>query len=169
MTVSARFVQIALVASLLMSLAAHSQTEGKAFVPDEVFAGRTEGKGEMQLFLGKTRPFTVESLGSTQADGRFRLEQNVRFEGEPVQSRSWVMRQTTPGDYSATLTEASGPVVGRTDGSRLTLRYPLKVWGLVMHQTLDLAKDGRSVMNYGSIRFLGIPIGHLRETIQLTH
>jgi hypothetical protein len=164
-----RFEQIVLIASLLMSLAAHSQTEGKAFEPNEVFAGRSESKGEMQLFLGKTRPFTVESLGSTQANGRFRLEQNVQFEGEPAQPRSWMMWQTTPGHYSATLTEASGLVVGHTDGSRLILRYPLKGWGLVMHQTLDLTNDGKTVLNYGSIRFLGIPIGQLRETIQLMH
>lgn len=85
-----RFEQIVLVALLLISLAAHSQTEGKAFVPDKVFAGRSEGKGEMQLFLGKTRPFTVERLESTQSDGRFRLEQNVQFERESVQSRSWM-------------------------------------------------------------------------------
>lgn len=164
-----RFEQIVLIASLLMPLTAHSQTEGKAFVPNEVFAGRSDGKGEMQLFLGKTRPFTVESVGSTQTDGRFRLEQNVQFEGEPVQSRSWMMWQTTPGHYSATLTEASGLVVGHTDGSRLTLQYPLNGWGLVMHQILDLTNDGKTVLNYGSIRFLGIPIGQLRETIQLTH
>jgi hypothetical protein len=163
------FEQIVLLASLLMSLTAHSQTEGKVFVPDKVFAGRSEGKGEMQLFLGKTRPFTVESLGSTQADGRFRLEQNVQFEGEPVQSRSWIIWQTAPGHYSATLTEASGLVVGHTDGSRLTLRYPLKGRGLVMHQILDLTYDGKTVLNYGSIRFLGITIGQLRETIQLMH
>ncbi|RFC35949.1 MAG: Protein of unknown function (DUF3833) [Candidatus Nitrotoga sp. SPKER] len=163
------FQQIVLVTSLLMSLAAHSQSEEKAFVPDEVFAGRSEGKGEMQLFLGKNRPFTVESLGATQADGRFKLEQNVQFEGEPVQSRSWMIWQTTPGHYTATLTEASGLVVGHTEGSRLTLRYPLNNWGLVMHQILDLTHDGKTVLNYGSIRFLGIPIGQLRETIQLTH
>ena len=163
------FEQIVLVTSLLMSLTAHSQTTEKSFVPDKVFAGRSEGKGEMQLFLGKTRPFTVKSFGSTQADGRFRLEQNVQFEGEPVQSRSWMMWQTTPGHYSATLTEASGLVVGRTDGNRLTLRYPLKGWGLVMHQILDLTNDGQTVLNYGSIRFLGIPIGQVRETIQLMH
>lgn len=169
MKVTKRFARTALLATLLLPLAAHSQTVGKAFVPEEVFAGRSEGKGEMRLALGKKRPFTVESLGTTQRNGRLRLEQNVRFEGEAIQSRSWVMWQTRPGHYSATLTEAAGPVVGRTEGSRLTLRYPLKRWGLVMHQTLDLAKDGRTVVNRGSIRFLGIPIGQLRETIQLMH
>ena len=77
------------------------------------------------------------------------------------------MWQTSPGRYSATLTEAAGPVVGRVKGSRLTLRYPLKRWGLVMHQTLDLATDQKTLLNSGSIRFLGIPVGRLRETIYL--
>ncbi|MEO7974228.1 MAG: DUF3833 family protein [Thermoanaerobaculia bacterium] len=153
--------------TLLIPFAAQSLAAGKAFVPVDVFAGRSEGKGEMRLLLGKKRAFTVESLGIPQTDGRLRLEQSVRFEGKPVQSRTWVMWQTEPGHYSATLTGAAGPVVGRTEGSRLTLRYPLKRWGLVMHQTLDLSGDGRTLANCGSIRFLGIPVGKLRETIQL--
>ena len=169
MTVSKLLVKTALLATLLMLLATHSQAVAKAFVPEEVFAGRSEGKGEMRLFLGSTRAFTVGSLGTTQADGRLRLDQIMRFEGKPVQSRSWLMWQTEPGHYSATLTGAAGPVVGRTEGSRLTLRYPLKRWGLVMYQTLDLSKDGRTIENYGSIRFLGIPVGQLRETIRLMH
>ena len=169
MTVSKRFVRTALLNTLLVASAAHSQMERKAFIPEEVFAGRSEGQGEMQFVLGKKRSFTVESLGTMQADGHLRLEQNVRFEGKAVQSRSWVMWQIKPGNYSATLTEAAGPVIVRTEGSRLTLRYPLTRWGLVMHQTLDLAKDGRTVANSGIIRFLGIPVGQLRETIRLKH
>ncbi len=120
------------------------------------------------MLLGQARPFRVESLGTRQANGSLRLQQIVRFEGKPPKSRSWVMRPTSvPGHYSATLTGAAGPVVGRTEGSRLTLHYPLKRWGLVMHQTLDLAADGQTVRNHGSIRFLGMQIGELRETIQL--
>ncbi len=75
--------------------------------------------------------------------------------------------QTMPGHYTATLTDAAGPVVGRSEGNRLTLRYPLKKWGLVMHQTLDLGSDGRTVNNHGSIRLMGIQIGELEETIRL--
>ena len=167
MTVSKRFVQTAVLASMLMTQLAHSQSVTKAFVPEEVFAGRSEGKGEMRLVLSRKRPFTVASRGTMQGDGRFRLEQDVQFEGEAVQTRSWVMWQTSPGHYSATLTDATGLAVGRTEGSRLTLRYPLNRWGLVMHQTLDLAKDERTVVNSGSIRLLGIPIGTVQETIRL--
>ena len=62
MTVSKRFVRTALLTTLLVASAAHSQMERKAFVPEEVFAGRSEGQGEMQLVFGKRRSFTVESL-----------------------------------------------------------------------------------------------------------
>ena len=163
------FLQTALVLSMLAASAAHCQPMTGGFVPELVFAGRSEGKGELRLVLSKKRPFTVESLGTTQADGRLRLEQHVRFEGKADQSRTWVMWQTSAGHYSATLTDAAGLVVGRTQGSRMTLRYPLNRWGLVMHQTLHLAQDRQTIANAGSIRFLGIPIGKLRETIQIKH
>lgn len=162
-----RVVQAVFMAIAAMSQTVCGQTTNQAFVPERVFAGHSQGKGELRLLLGKPRPFTVESLGTAQADGRFRLEQKVRFQGKAVQSRAWVMQQTSPGYYSATLTEAAGPAAGHTQGSRLTLRYPLKRWGLVMHQTLDLAKDGRTVANYGSIRLFGVEVGELRETIYL--
>ncbi len=51
----------------------------------------------------------------------------------------------------------------------MTVRYPLKRSGLVMHQTLDLADDRRTIANHGRIKLLGIPIGRLQETIQLGH
>ncbi len=164
-----RVLRTAFLAIAMMSQSVSGQSTNEAFVPERVFAGHSQGKGELRLLLGKPRPFTVESLGSPQADGRFRLEQKVRFQGKAVQSRAWVMQQTRPGYYSATLSEAAGPATARAEGSRLTLRYPLKRWGLVMHQTLDLAKDGRTVANYGSIRLFGIEVGELRETIYLMH
>lgn len=155
-----------LLAALSMSPVVHSQAMENVFVPEKVFAGRSQGKGHLRL-PGRTRALTVQSLGVVQADGRFRLQQDVKFEGRPAQSRVWLMWQTAPGKYAATLTGAAGPVVGGIQGNRLTLRYPLTRWGLVMHQTLDLNRDGRSVENYGDIRFMGMRVGWLRETIQL--
>ena len=164
-----RFFLPVLMLSMLASSGAQCQPATAAFVPELVFAGGSEGKGELWLMLVKKRPFTVESLGTRQANGYLRLTQRVRFEGKAEHSRTWVMWQTSPGYYSATLTDAAGPVFGRTQGSRMTLRYPLNRWGLVMHQTLDLAADRHTIANTGSIRFLGIPIGKLRETIQLKY
>jgi len=158
---------LALFAALSVSRTAYSEPAGDTFVPEVVFAGRSNGIGELRILRGKARPFSVESVGTLRADGTLRLEQTMRFEGQPMESRFWVMRTTGPGRYSATLSDAAGPAVGRVKGRRLTLKYPLRRWGLVMHQTLDLNEDGRSIANLGSIRFFGIRIGELRETIYL--
>lgn len=53
---------------------------GKRIYARRCLCGRSEGKGEMRLYLSSMRAFTVESLGSEQSDGRLRLEQKVKFE-----------------------------------------------------------------------------------------
>jgi hypothetical protein len=148
-------------------LAPHSSALGADFDPEEVFAGNSSGKGTLKLFLGEPRPFTVESIGALRADGAFELDQTIRFQGRPAESRTWVMHRIGPDTYSATLTDAAGPVEISTEGSRMIVRYPLKRWGLVMHQTLDLADDRRTIANHGRIKLLGIPVGWLQETILL--
>ena len=151
----------------LVFAAAESRALASDFVPEEVFAGRSVGNGTLEIVFRKPRPFTVESVGVMRGNGAFVLDQRVQFEGQPAESRSWIMRRTGPETYEATLTDAAGPVVARIRGRRLTLRYRLSRWGLVMHQTLDLAEDGRTVRNHGRLKLLGVPFGELHETIQL--
>lgn len=169
MTVNHSLLRTVVLASLLLPQAASSKTQTalKSFVPEVVFVGHSEGKGDLRLVLGRRRTFTVKSLGTIQGDGRLRLQQTVRFEGKEPHTRTFVLWQTSPGHYSATLTEAAGPVIGSTEGNRLRLHYRMNRWGLRMQQTLELADDERTVLNTGRIRFLGIPIGTLRETILL--
>lgn len=162
------FWSVALFSLLLAPPAAGSSQVGAVtFVPELVFGGSSQGIGHLKLGFGKARPFTVRSRGTRQADGGLKLDQVVRFDGEPPLYRSWLMWSTSAGNYSATLTDAAGPVVGRAVGSRFTLQYPLNHWGLVMHQTLDLAPDGKTIANLASIRWLGLQIGQLTETITL--
>ena len=140
---------------------------GGDFVPEVVFAGRLHGEGTLRLGLGRARAFQVDSIGTMQADGGLRVDQRVRFADGTAQSRHWVLRRARPGAYLATLSDARGPVAIRIKGRRLLLDYRLKPPGASMHQVLELAADGRSIANIGSIRFLGIPIGRLDETIRL--
>jgi len=134
------------------------------FTPNAGFAGESEGNGSLQLLLGKPRPFHVQSRGSEQADGTFRLEQTISFEGEPARERVWVISTVSPNRYSASLSDAAGPVTGTTSGPHLSLRYRVK-GPLVMHQELELMPDGKTIDNVGTITLLGIAVGHLRETI----
>lgn len=158
-----------LATTLLAAVLLLSTTRAAAleFVPEQVFDGRSSGRGVLDLAFAAPRRFEVASTGAARTDGGFDLQQVIRFEGQPARTRTWSMRRTGPGSYSAALTDAAGPVDARVDGPRMLLRYRLTRWGLVMHQTLDLADDGRSIANTGRIRFLGIPVGRLDETIRL--
>lgn len=149
---------------LLLAIAPFSvHAASKNFTPQTGFGGASEGNGSLTLLFGKKRSFHVESHGRALDDGRFRLDQTVQFEGKPPTHRHWLLTTVAPGKYTGTLSDAAGRITGHTVGARLVLRYRL-TGPLVMHQTLDLRPDG-SIDNVGRITLLGIPVGHLQETI----
>lgn len=162
-----RLALIAAVTLFVCPAALSVEYGGGDFIPEVVFAGRLHGEGTLRLGLSRARAFQVDSIGALQADGGLRVDQRVRFADGIAQSRHWVLRRARPGAYSATLSDARGPVTVRIEGRRLILDYRLKRLGATMHQVLELAADGRSIANVGSIRFVGIPIGRLDETIRL--
>ena len=135
------------------------------FTPHNGFAGHSQGNGTLRLFFGRQRPFHVDSRGYDQADGSFRLDQTVTFEGKPSRERFWRIERIGKERYTATLSDAAGPVSGSTVGRRLLLRYRIKGL-LVMQQTLVLMPDGKHIDNVGRVTLFGIPIGRLRETIE---
>ena len=135
-----------------------------AFTPQNGFAGESEGNGTLKFFFGKPRPFHVESHGSAQSDGTFRLEQTVTFEGKPPENRVWILTAVSPDHYSATLSDAAGAVTGSTSGAHLSSQY--RVNGpFFVYQELQLMPDGKTIDNVGFITLLGIAVGHLHETI----
>lgn len=136
----------------------------REFTPSQGFAGESAGNGTMEFLLGKPRVFHVQSHGIELKDGTFRLEQKVTFQGKPPEDRVWMLRTISPGHYAGTLSDAVGSVTGSTSGSHLSLEYRIK-GPLVMHQQLQLMLDGKTIDNVGVITLLGIPIGHLHETI----
>lgn len=133
--------------------------------PASLFAGRSTGRGELDLIFRRAQPYIVHNVGRNAPDGVFLLDQDVRFEGAPPRMRSWRIRATGEGQYVFELTDATGPGEARVDDGRLMLRYPMR-YGLRVRQVLVPSADGRSIANTGSIRWLGlIPVGVLRETI----
>ncbi len=134
------------------------------FTPQNGFGGESAGNGSLKLIFGEARRFHVESRGIQQTDGTFRLEQIVTFQGEPSKSRVWHLTTTSPHHYSATLSDAAGPVTGTSNGAHLGLQYRVK-GPLVMHQELELMQDGRTIDNIGTLTLLGVPVGHMHETI----
>lgn len=144
--------------------AASAMSAPNELTPQQLFDGRSEGNGSLKILLGKPQPFHVESRGLAQQDGSFRLEQTITFEGKPPKDRTWILHTESPGVYAGTLSDAAGDVEGQVEGNRLTLNYRIKSL-LIMHQTLELMPDGRTIDNAGKVTLLGIPIGRLHETI----
>lgn len=149
---------------LLICLQGNAEAATGDVTPQQMFAGHSQGDGSLRLLFGKPKSFHVESHGQMQDDGHFRLDQTIAFEGEPSSDRHWIIDTVAPGIYTGTLSDAPGTVEGKTEGNRLTLSYRIK-GPMVMHQSLTLLPDGKTIDNVDSITLLGIPIGRLHETI----
>ncbi len=148
----------------VVSVSAQAKDGALEFTPQNGFSGRSEGNGTLKFLFGKRRKFHVESNGYNQPDGTFRLDQTVTFEGKKSQKRFWILTSGSQKEITGTLSDAAGRVTGMTNGSRLRLKYRVK-GPLVMHQTLELMPDGKTIDNVGKIKFLGITFGKLHETI----
>ena len=79
--------------------------------------------------------------------------------------RTWTFERLGPGRLGGTLSDAVGPVEATVEGPRLTLRYPMG-GGLAMTQRLTLSPDGRSARNLATVRWQGVPVARLDETIR---
>jgi uncharacterized lipoprotein YehR (DUF1307 family) len=152
--------------ALVLSVSLQAYAQQSEFTPRKVFSGHSEGDGSLRLFFGKQRPFHVESHGYELADSTFRLDQTVTFQGKSPQKRHWIFRSVSSNQFAGTLSDASGAVTGSSNGSHLFLRYRIK-GPLIMHQTLQIMPNRRTIDNVGKITLFGIPVGRLRETITL--
>jgi hypothetical protein len=150
--------------TLMAGSSLRAQEPQREFTPRNGFEGRSEGNGSLRLFFGRPRPFHVESYGFDRPDGTTQLDQTITVQGKRPRDRTWVITDVGSHQYTSTLSDAAGPLTLHTDGSRLVLRYRAK-GPFVVHQTLVLSPDGRTIDNFGRITLLGIPVGRLQETI----
>jgi hypothetical protein len=141
------------------------------FIPEQFFAGVTRGFGIVQSTRGvPSRQFTVVSEGKVLPDGRFQLDQTIeqRTPGEAnatVAKRTWIITRVDPKRYTATLSDAAGPVAGEIHGNLFHLKYRFANPFVTMEQWLYLQPDGRTVLNEGRISLPGIGIARISEII----
>ena len=128
------------------------------------FSGRLDGEGRLKVIFQGERPLRVRSFGLTEVDGSVSLTQRVEEQGRPPRTREWRLRATSPGRYSGTLTEATGPVRGEVRGNRLLIAYRMR-GGLDVRQRLTLLPGGRSAQNVLVVTKFGIPVAALEELI----
>lgn len=129
------------------------------------FDGASEGQATLRVMFHRAAHVVVHSQGRLSGDGGLTLDQRIEQDGKPARQRTWRLRETAPGRYAGTLSDAAGPVTGETDGNRLHLTFTMK-GGLPTDQWLTLAPDGQSAHNILVVRKFGLTIAVLDETIR---
>lgn len=145
--------------------AGHRDLAGDAprFDVARAFTGASAGEGRLKVAFRRTRSVHVESTGHVAPDGTIIVDQIVT-EGGKTSTRQWVLRETAPGRYAGSLSDAAGPVEGVVKGNCLRLSFPMK-GDLTAHQWLYAMPDGRTIENRMSIRKSGVLVARLKETI----
>jgi hypothetical protein len=136
--------------------------DAKAF-----FTGTLHGDGTLKVLTKSPRHVTVESRGHVDPDGTLVLDQHVVGDGDAPRDRVWHIRETAPGRYAGTLSDAAGPITGDVTGNRLHLAFPMK-GGLKAQQWLDLSPDGRAADNLMKVTKFGVTVATLHEKIAHT-
>jgi Protein of unknown function (DUF3833) len=135
------------------------------FRPEAYFGTTATGHGMIQSASGKpAQAIRVASRGSTLPDGRFRLDQTIE-EGGKTRDRHWILTRVDERRYTATLSDAAGPVSLQVHGNLLHIKYRFAKPFVTMEQWLYLQPDGKTVLNTGSIRMPGRDIARLSEVI----
>jgi hypothetical protein len=135
------------------------------FDPVAFFTGRTEGKGTLRKIMSDPAPLHVEGVGRVAPDGTLILDQRVQESATAPRRRQWRIRETSPGRYAGSLTDAVGPMVGAMKGNRLHIRFTMK-GGLDVEQWLTLQAGGRTLANRMTVRKFGMVVAALDETIR---
>src|SRR3954465_10233144 len=94
--------------------------------PLRFFAGRTETLGLVKVLFRS--PYRSRSLGQgrIESDGSLTLVQRVEEDGKPPHDRRWRGRGDGPGKWTATMSEATGPVAIDRLGDRYRFRFRMK-------------------------------------------
>lgn len=94
--------------------------------PLRFFEGRTENIGTAKILLHKPYRTHTISLGRIERDGSLTLVQRVDDEGKPLRERRWKVRQTGPGHYRGTMSDALGPVEIEKVGTGYRFSFKMK-------------------------------------------
>ena len=93
------------------------------------------------------------------------LIQQVRDGNTPPKERKWIVRQTAPGRFSGTMTEAVGPVHIEQVGDRFRFRFKMK-GGLSAEQWIKPAPNGLAATTRLTVRKLGLTVATSVGTIR---
>ncbi|MBA3525962.1 MAG: DUF3833 domain-containing protein [Pseudomonadota bacterium] len=139
-------------------------SDSETLDPVAFFAGRTHGEAMLDTLIESPVRVTVDSVGRMRGNALV-LDQVIRSADKPARIRRWTMWPVSPNRFSGSLTDATGPVHGTTEGPRAYIRYTMKN-GFKVEQQLALQSDGRTILNRLEVTKFGLRVATLTETIR---
>lgn len=132
--------------------------------PMRFFEGRTESESTVKIIMRKA--YRSRTIGDGRIeDGVLHLVQHVRQDGKAPYDRRWRVRQVGPGRFTATMSEASGPVTVEQVGDDYRFRFKMK-GNLSVEQWLMPLPGGTAARSKLTVRKLGIVVGRSQGTVR---
>jgi hypothetical protein len=151
-----RRLKLAIAASILLAVPALAASRPDAD-PLRFFAGRTETRGTVKVVFHK--PYRSRSLGvgRIEPDGSLTLVQRVEDDGKPPHERRWRVREAGAGHWTATMSEAAGPVTIDQVGERFRFRFAM-TGHLNVEQWLTPLAGAASALTVTKVRKFGMTV-----------
>lgn len=175
-----------LVASLALTLAGCVSTpegfapvpraEAPRFDPFTFFVGTSAGTGTLAKALSDPVPIRVESSGRIMIEPRHEaswdapprrvlvIDQTIHEGDKRPRTRQWRLKEIARGYYEGSLTDAIGPVTGRSEGNLMVIEYRMK-GSFKVRQELTLSADAQRAHNVLKVSQLGVTAAVLVEDI----
>ena len=90
------------------------------------FEGTTESIGTMSVAMHRSTSTHSRGVGTIARDGSLSLVQIVQDEGRAPYARRWSVRQVGPGQFTGSMSQATGPVTIQQVGSRFRFEFMIK-------------------------------------------
>ena len=98
-----------------------------------------------------------------------RLEQDIRFSDGRSEHRTWRLHRIDLHRFQAQVSDSRRPFEAEAHGPVFHFAYRLKMTpGATLEQWLYLQPDGRTLINQGVVRIIGVVVARLSETIVLS-
>jgi len=149
-------IHLAFATLILFAIAAPAAAQQQVD-PLRFFSGLTETEGTVRIMFNK--PFRSRSFGQgrIEPDGSLTLVQRVEDEGKPARQRRWRVREAGPGHWTATMSEAVGPVTIDLVGDRYRFRFKMK-GNVAVEQWLAPLPGARAARTITKARKFGMTV-----------
>ena len=135
-----------------------------AFNPVEFFRGRSDGQGTLKVIFRSPERIQTDNVGRSEKDGSLVLEQVIHEPGKAPRTRYWRLRETAPGRFEGTLTDAASPV--RVDVAKDGIRIRYTAQNHLNFDQLLTPVGATEIHDQIRVKRFGITVAHFDETIR---